>query len=431
MIVTIYPSTISGTIHAPASKSSMQRACAAALLKEGGTIISNPGKSNDDLAALDVIQKLGATVTSLNNNRFLITSRDFAPGSPSTGGGRGEAINCGESGLGLRMFAPIAALSSQEIILNGSGSLLQRPMDFFDEIFPLLNVQIQSNNGKLPLKIKGPLQPADITIDGSLSSQFLTGLIMAYSKACTKPVTIRVNDLKSKPYIALTLQVMKHFGYNVENNNYQEFHFNPTTNRKLQTVNYTVEGDWSSSAFLLVAAAIAGDITLNGLDINSSQADKSILSALKMAGAKVSVDNNKISISPAALTSFQFDATDCPDLFPPLVALAAYCKGTTTIKGVTRLTHKESNRSATLQEEFKKMGVEIEVNRDEMTIAGYGKLKGAEAHSHHDHRIAMACAVAALKANDKTIIHNAEAVNKSYPDFYEHLQKVNANLQIT
>lgn len=438
MIVTIYPSTISGTIHAPASKSSMQRACAAALLKEGGTIISNPGKSNDDLAALDVIQKLGATVTSLNNNRFLITSRDFAPGSPSTGGGRGEAINCGESGLGLRMFAPIAALSSQEIILNGSGSLLQRPMDFFDEIFPLLNVQIQSNNGKLPLKIKGPLQPADITIDGSLSSQFLTGLIMAYGKACTKPVSIKVIDLKSKPYIDLTLDVMKDFGWNVENKNYEEFYFNPNVLKASPPAGggglvgaYTVEGDWSGAAFLLVAGAIAGEITVEGLDINSAQADKEILSGLKLAGAKISVKNNKIIIGPTALTSFNFDATDCPDLFPPLVALAAYCKGTTTIKGVTRLTHKESNRSATLQEEFKKMGVEIEVNGDEMTIGGYGKLKGAEAHSHHDHRIAMACAVAALKANDKTIIHNAEAVNKSYPDFYEHLQKLNANLQIT
>ena len=125
------------------------------------------------------------------------------------------------------MFAPIAALSSQEIILNGSGSLLQRPMNFFDEIFPLLKIEIHSNNGKLPIKIKGPLQPADIAIDGSLSSQFLTGLLMAYAKACTKPVTIKVNDLKSKPYIDLTLQVMKHFGWNVKNRNYEEFYFDP------------------------------------------------------------------------------------------------------------------------------------------------------------------------------------------------------------
>ncbi len=429
MIVKIKPSKISGSVHASVSKSSMQRSCAAALLKEGDTIINNPGKSNDDLAALDVIRSLGAIVTSSDNNKLLIKSKGFPSNSFSTcGEGWGE-VNCGESGLGLRMFAPIAALSSQEIILNGSGSLLQRPMNFFDEIFPLLQIQIQSNNGKLPIKIKGPLQPADIAIDGSLSSQFLTGLLMAFAKACTKPVTIQVNDLKSKPYIDLTLAVMKHFGWNVENRNYQEFYFTPTTNYKLKTITYTVEGDWSGAAFLLVAGAIAGEITVGGLDINSAQADKAILSALKMAGAGVSVDENRISISQSILKSFHFDANDCPDLFPPLVTLAAYCNGTTSIKGVTRLKHKESDRAKSLQEEFKKMGVEIEIRGDDMVIKGNEKLNGAIVHSHHDHRIAMACAVAALKANGETTINNAEAINKSYPDFYDHLQKLNANLQ--
>ena len=181
----------------------------------------------------------------------------------------------------------------------------------------------------------------------------------------------------------------------------------------------------------MVAGAIAGTITVDGLDINSAQADKAILSALKMSGAKISVDNNKISIMPVALKPFDFDATDCPDLFPPLVALAAYCNGTSSIKGVTRLTHKESNRAISLQEEFKKMGVEIEVKGNYMLILGNGKLNGAIVQSHHDHRIAMACAVAALKATGETTIHNAEAINKSYPDFYDHLQKLNADLQKT
>ena len=429
MIVKIKPSNISGSVHASASKSSMQRACALALITEGETIIHNPGKSNDDLAALDVIQQLGASVTSLESNKLLITAGDFDSGSPSTGGGRGYSINCGESGLGLRMFAPIAALSSEEIILNGSGSLLQRPMNFFDEIFPLLQIQINSNIGKLPIKIKGPLQPADITIDGSLSSQFLTGLLMAFAKACTKPVTIKVNDLKSKPYIDFTLQVMKDFGWNVENDNYKEFRFRPTANHKLQTINFLVEGDWSGAAFLLVAGAIAGEITVGGLDSNSAQADKAILDALKMAGAKISVNDNNITIAPTSLKSFQFNATDCPDLFPPLVALAAYCNGTTSIKGVTRLKHKESDRAMSLQEEFKKMGVEIEIRGDDMLIKGNGRVHGAIVQSHHDHRIAMACAVAALKANGETTIKNAEAINKSYPDFYDHLQKLNANMQ--
>lgn len=419
MIVTIQPSTISGNVHAPASKSSMQRACAAALLKEGETIISNPGKCNDDLAAIDVIQKLGATITKDNDN-LIVSSHGIDPSS--------KEINCGESGLGLRMFTPIAALSSKEIILNGSGSLLQRPMNFFDEIFPLLQIQIQSNYGKLPIEIKGPLRPADIIIDGSLSSQFLTGLLMAYAKACTKPVTIKVNDLKSKPYIDLTLQVMKHFGWNVENRNYKEFYFSPSINSQPSTINYTVEGDWSGAAFLLVAAAIAGKIAVEGLDTNSAQADKAILEALKLSGAKIYHDNNTISISPTPLTAFNFDATDCPDLFPPLVALAAYCKGITSIKGVERLKHKESDRAFSLQQEFKKMGIDIEIKNDVMLIKGTAKIHGANVSSHHDHRIAMACAVAALQATGETIINDADAINKSYPDFFDHLQKLNATI---
>jgi 3-phosphoshikimate 1-carboxyvinyltransferase len=302
VVVKIQPSKISGNIYAPASKSSMQRGCAAALLKDGETIIKNPGKSNDDLAALDVIQKLGATVKH-SGEELVISSKGIHQVAAE--------INCGESGLGLRMFAPIAALSSQEIILNGSGSLLQRPMNFFDEIFPLLQIQIHSNDGKLPIKIKGPLQPANITIDGSLSSQFLTGLLMAYANACTTPVSIKVNDLKSKPYIDLTLQVMKHFGWNIEHKNYEEFYFLPAKNKQQSTIHYTVEGDWSGGAFLLVAGAIAGEISIDGLDENSTQADKAILSALKDAGAKISFDNNRITISPADLISLSASCRTC------------------------------------------------------------------------------------------------------------------------
>lgn len=404
MIVKINPSTISGTVHAPASKSAMQRACALALISEGKTVISNPGKSNDDLAAIDVIQKLGADIET-RNEELIISSKGIHPVSPE--------INCGESGLGLRMFAPIAALSSQKIILNGSGSLLKRPMDFFDEIFPLLGIKVETHNGKLPIKIKGPLQPADITIDGSLSSQFLTGLLIAFAKACTKPVTIKVNNLTSKPYIDLTLKMMQHFGWNVENISHEEFNFLPTSNFKPRTSNYTVEGDWSGGAFLLVASAIAGKISVEGLDVNSAQADKKIIEVLETAPGE----------------PFRFDATDCPDLFPPLVALAAYCKGISTIKGVSRLAHKESNRGITLQEEFAKMGVHIILDGDVMKIEGGKPIHGATVHSHHDHRIAMACAVAALGAEGETVIADAEAINKSYPDFYDHLQKLNVDLQ--
>lgn len=421
MKVTIQPSGINGTIQAPTSKSSMQRACAAALLAAGATRIFNPGDSNDDLAALDTVQKLGAKIIRNSDGSVTIHSKGVYPLS--------KEINCGESGLGIRMFTPIAALSSEEIIITGTGSLISRPMDIFDEIFPELGISIQSNNGRLPLIIKGPLQPGNIEVDGSLSSQFLTGLLMAFGAAKANNVSIKVRNLKSRPYIDLTLQIMKYFGVEVENDSYETFRFSKSASG-YSASNYTVEGDWSGGAFLLVAGALAGGITVNGLDIFSSQADKGIIQALMSCGADISVNDNDIRISPAALHSFHFDATDCPDLFPPLVALACYCEGLTVIEGVKRLAHKESNRSLSLKEEFEKMGVTIELDDDKMMIHGKKILKGAVVHSHHDHRIAMACAIAALKAEGETVIEDAEAINKSYPDFFEDLLSLGTVIDI-
>jgi 3-phosphoshikimate 1-carboxyvinyltransferase len=254
---------------------------------------------------------------------------------------------------------------------------------------------------------------------------------MAFSSAARNPVTIKVNDLKSKPYIDLTLQVMKDFRMNVPaNHNYEAFVFSQSVSDHPEIINYTVEGDWSGAAFLLVAGAIAGNITVTGLDINSTQADKNILHALVSCGCGLSIRDNHIEIGPAPLKAFHFDATDCPDLFPPLVALATYCNGTSVITGISRLQHKESNRALTLQEEFGKMGVKITLQDDLMLVQGGKGIGGASVHSRHDHRIAMACAVAALKASGQVEIAEAQAINKSYPDFYQHLQKLGASLNL-
>jgi 3-phosphoshikimate 1-carboxyvinyltransferase len=332
------------------------------------------------------------------------------------------------------MFAPLLALSSRKIHIQGSGSLLSRPMDFFDEILPVLEVRISSNKGKLPISIEGPLVPKNIEIDGSLSSQFLTGLLFAYSASGAENVSINVKNLKSAPYIDLTLKVLEEFGLALpENKNYQEFRFgkqNPDL-KKTNPIQYTVEADWSGSAFLLVAGAIAGNIEVEGLDPQSTQADKKILKALHDAGADLKISNQSIRIQTSELEAFQFDATDCPDLFPPLVALASYCSGNSLIRGVTRLAHKESNRGLTLQEEFGKLGVKIELSDDLMIVHGGLGVDGGQVHSRHDHRIAMACAVAALKvkAGSEVRIEDAEAINKSYPDFYEHLKLLGAGIR--
>ncbi len=424
MQVTIQPSVIKGTIQAPASKSSMQRGCAAALLRKGSSIIRNPGRSNDDKAAMEVIQSLGATVKD-NGDHLLIESNGVVPVE--------KQISCGESGLGIRMFTPIAALSEKEIIITGKGSLVTRPMDFFDEILPKLGVSIKSNNGKLPLRIKGPLQPKTIEVDGSLSSQFLTGLLMAFSAADAKDVSLIVNDLKSRPYIDLTLDVMQRFRMNVPvNKNYEEFKYNFATLNGGNTPDYTIEGDWSGGAFLLVAAAIAGEATIIGLHNTSTQADKKIVDALLDAGAEMEVSDDRIHIKRKNLEEFKFDATDCPDLFPPLVALAAHCNGVTRIRGLRRLKHKESDRGLTLKEEFDKLGTEIQLRDDEMLVYGNGgvQVKNHILNSHHDHRIAMACAVAALGADFEVQIRNADAIDKSYPDFYKHLQQLGVSLSI-
>jgi 3-phosphoshikimate 1-carboxyvinyltransferase len=442
VIAVIQPSKIKGIIQAPASKSSMQRACAGALLTKGKSIIHNHGHSNDDKAAIEIIRRLGAEITVTPQDAahkedpiaigLIINSSGLHPIA--------DEVNCGESGLSIRMFTPIIALSEKKITINGEGSLLNRPMDFFDEILPQIGVEVHSNNGKLPIKIKGPLHPRNIEIDGSLSSQFLTGLLMAFSAADTKDVSIRVNNLTSRPYIDLTLDVMKQFGLNVpENRNYEEFHFKseiPLTDAVGQgnpnpEIKYTVEGDWSGGAFLLVAGAIAGPIAIRGLDMMSTQADKVILDALSKANAMFAVEAKGIKIRPAEMKPFEFEATDCPDLFPPLVALATYCSGSTKIKGVNRLTHKESNRAVSLQQEFGKMGVKIEVDDDIMIIHGGHGVNRAKVHSHHDHRIAMACAVAALKADGETMIEGAEAVKKSYPDFYDDLKKLGADVSLS
>ena len=421
----VQPSTLSGTITAPASKSAMQRACAASLLKGRKTTLFNPGVSDDDKAALDIIQQLGASVEH-GNETIVIRSRGGV--HPIS-----NEINCGESGLSVRMFTSIASLSNGPITVTGRGSLVKRPLTFFNEVLPQLNVQVESNNGLLPLKIQGPLKPKDIEVDGSLSSQFLTGLLFAFSGADASEVAIKVNNLNSKPYIDLTLKLMADFGLKIPgNNDYNEFYFPKKSIAEFNHSDfiYEVEADWSGGAFLLVAGAISGNIVVKGLDLFSTQADKAILQALIQSETNLGVKDGQIEIGESSLKAFHFNATDCPDLFPPLVALASYCEGTSVIEGVHRLTHKESDRGLTLQEEFAKMKIEIFFQDDLMLVKGGTGVKSATVSSRHDHRIAMACAVAALKADGEVVIDDAEAVNKSYPQFWEHLQKLNAGVSL-
>jgi len=408
----VEPSPVKGQIKAPASKSMTQRAIAAALLADGQSIIFNPSYCDDSLAAMSIACGLGARVEphpaelKINGSGIL----------------KEPKLNCGESGLAIRMFSPIASLYPAEITMVGANSLKKRPMFMIEDALNQLGVKCTSTGGFLPLTIQGPIKGGYCEIDGSVSSQLLTGLLMALPLA-VKDSEIKVSNLKSKPYIDMTIEILRSFGITVHTTGYDMFKI--PGNQKYNPHNYTVESDWSGGAFLLVAGAINGQLNVQGLRTDSLQSDMAILKALEKAGASMKIAEDQIDISKSELKSFEFDATESPDLFPPLVALASYCNGVTTIKGVSRLIYKESDRAAALKEEFGKMNISIDINDDIMKVTG-GQLCGARVESHDDHRISMAVAVAALGATGKVNIRDSQCVAKSYPGFFDDLRHLGA-----
>jgi 3-phosphoshikimate 1-carboxyvinyltransferase len=408
----IVPSFLKGEVTAPPSKSMTQRAIAAALLSDTESTILNPSGCEDSKAALGIAASMGAEIqTGLKKLKM-------------KGGGRikEKKLYCGESGLAIRMFSPIAALYPYTITMTGSGSLRKRPMSMIEDALSQLGVTCKSEGGYIPLTVKGPLRGGKCEVDGSISSQLLTGLLMALPLAA-EDSEIYVKDLKSKPYIDMTLQVLDKFGIKIQNTNYTLFNIKGA--QKYQGVTFEVESDWSGGAFLLIAGAVNGEITVNGLRPDSRQSDKAILGVLDSAGARMSIKENSVKIAKSELKSFKFDSTESPDLFPPLVVLAAYCDGISVIKGVSRLIHKESDRAAVLREEFAKMNIGIEVKGDTMLVTG-GEVQGALIDSHNDHRIAMAAAVAALRASNRISIKDAFCVAKSYPEFFQDLRNLGA-----
>ncbi|MEO7211007.1 MAG: 3-phosphoshikimate 1-carboxyvinyltransferase, partial [Chitinophagaceae bacterium] len=250
----------------------------------------------------------------------------------------------------------------------------------------------------------------------------------AYSAANAAGISITVKNLKSAGYIGLTLDVMKKFGMQVPDySDFSSFYFAGEVKKNTsKEIIYTIESDWSGTAFLLVAGAVAGHINISGLDLESQQPDKAIIEVLKSCGANILYKNDSLEISKSNLKSFHFDATDCPDLFPPLAALATCCEGISSIKGVHRLLHKESNRAHAIQQELKKMGIDMYVENDEMIIKGGSQIQQAIIETHGDHRIAMMCSIVALVANGETMIQHAEVVGKSFPDFFKILQSLGA-----
>ncbi|MGD9994330.1 MAG: 3-phosphoshikimate 1-carboxyvinyltransferase [Salinivirgaceae bacterium] len=409
MIKVIHPSAIQGEVKAPASKSFMQRAIALSVLADDETLIENPSRCDDALAGLNIAASFGCRIYDNGSFISIIPSKEALP----------QKLFCGESGLAIRLFAPIAALFAHPVELAAEGSLLKRPAGFVTHTLQQFGVKVESNNGFPPISIQGPINAGKADLDGSLSSQFLSGLLIALPKAKGNSV-LKVKNLMSIPYVSMTLQAIEAFGGNIENKDYQEFIV--PGNQTYKGGTYKIEGDWSGAAGLLVAGAIAGKITVKELQSASLQADVAILKALQQAGARINKEEEQLTVSkPAELQAFDFDALHCPDLFPVLTALAANCKGTSKIHGVHRLVHKESNRGEALKQEFNKIGINIDIQDDIMYITG-GTVTSGKVNAHNDHRMAMALSLAALNASGPITIEDALCVNKTYPGFYNDLE---------
>ncbi|MBN2341205.1 MAG: 3-phosphoshikimate 1-carboxyvinyltransferase [Deltaproteobacteria bacterium] len=412
----VSPGNVWGQLKAPPSKSMAQRAVAAAALIAGESTIVMGTPCDDIESSLRAAVGLGATVNSQPGEVRVFGRRQ----------GVKSRIHCGEAGLSLRMFSAVAALFDTEIQLEAGGSLAKRPVDMLEVPLRQLGAQCRTERHLPPVTVCGPLRPGEVRVDATESSQFLTGLLIALANLNGES-TILAPGLKSKPYVQMTVDLLQRLGAAIEpRNDLEEIHISGRSDYAPFT--YDVPGDWSGASFLLVAAAIAGELTVTGIDPKSSQADRKIIDAIAAAGATVHVESNAVTVKQAPLSAFEFDATHCPDLFPPLAALAANCEGVSRVRGVHRLTNKESNRERAIIEEFGKLGIQIETINDVMHITG-GQTRGANVSSHNDHRMAMAAAVAALTADDVVHIEGDESINKSYPDFFTDMAKVGANIQ--
>jgi 3-phosphoshikimate 1-carboxyvinyltransferase len=434
----IEPASVGGSIKAPPSKSAMQRAVACAALAAGNSVILNPSFCDDALASLGVAEVLGAGVRK-QTDRVEIAGMDVIRRKAGGHGAWKQALaaSCGEAGLCLRMYSAIAALLPVPVELQAQGSLRVRPMGMVVDSLKAFGVECSAEGGLPPVRVHGPLRGGRGRVDGARSSQFLTGLLIAL--ACAEGDSlVEVTNLASKGYVDLTLDIMRHFGAQIYRDE-ELTRFSVTGGKGYQGREYFVEGDWSGAAFLLVAGATAGaaagsashpggdaGLRVEGLAIQSSQPDRAILEALVLAGARLGFGHNAITVEKSALRGFSFDATDCPDLFPPLVALCLRCQGESRIRGVARLKDKESDRAEALVTEFGKLGLVLRVDGDELVIPGVenlsgGALTGGLVSSRGDHRIAMAAAVAGLCSSGQVGIEQEDCVAKSYPGFYEDL----------
>ena len=436
----------------PCSKSFAQRAIIAAALADGTSVLRGYTPCGDNEAALNVARLLGAKV---EQDESVLTITGI---SASLGSLKNPSLHVGESGLLTRMMIPIMAqLCPDQVTFTGEKTLLGRPLTGAKEILEVLGVEAGSldcaRDGKaqgddvlcIPLSLKGPLKPGRADISGKHGSQIISGLLMALPFA-ERNSTLVVHEPKSIPYMFITLEVLKKFGIKTGNEMLggrdflesdgdwslcTEMVFKVKGGQKFKAAGIDLEGDWSAAANFLVAGAVFGKVELQGLDTTSLQADLSIMDILMDAGASLSQtdgDRGNITVQRAPLKSFNVDASNCPDLFPIISVLAAFCEGTSRLAGVGRLANKESDRAKAIIGMLTQMGVKAWVEGDEMFIEGKtyvqrllsGELLHGGAYtSHHDHRMVMALKVAQFGADGPITIDDEACVTKSFPQFHQ------------
>ncbi len=415
-MVKLSPSQLSGTVQAPPSKSYAHRAVISAFLSGEKCKIGNLRLSADISATLDCIKQLGAEWTYDEKKKIAaIAPRNKEKSKP--------LLDCGESGSTLRFFIPIAMAMNDEVSFTGHGRLMERPLEPYFEIFKKKKIKYKLKKGVLT--VLGRLTAGTYEIDGTVSSQFITGLLFALPLLEGDSEIKIIGTLTSRAYIDITLDVMNKFGIEIKNENYSSFIIKGS--QKYKAKSYTVEGDFSQAAFWLVAGALGCKISCSGLDENSLQGDKKIIEIIKKTGAVVKrIGKHTLSAQPTAkMHGITVDADPIPDLVPILAVLLSFCKGKSRIENAGRLRIKESDRLAAITAELRKMGAGITEGEDFLEIQGKQILGGAEVSAWNDHRIAMALAVAACRCEGEVLIDGAKkAVTKSYPDFFEDYQSL-------
>ncbi|MBO5928682.1 MAG: 3-phosphoshikimate 1-carboxyvinyltransferase [Clostridia bacterium] len=409
MNVTVSGKTLSGTVTAIASKSAVHRLLICAAFSNAPTVIENVTTSQDIEATIRCLQHV-ADIT-LKNNRLFVTPRQKREQSP--------LLNCGESGSTLRFLLPVIAATGGGSFV-GHGRLAERPLSPLYELLAENGCRL-SKAGEFPLTVSGTLQGDTFAIDGGVSSQFISGLLLAAPLLNRQVRIVVTGKTESAPYIRLTVEALRCFGVTVEE---KENTF-LVQGRYTSPGTVTAEGDWSNAAFWLVGAAISHSkkLTVTGLKSDSLQGDRHILTLLQQAGFTVNQTENGITVDGVAKKPLCIDAADIPDMVPIAAVLAASLHGKTKIINARRLAYKESNRLQSVHQMLTALGGTATVTADSLTIDGKGGLRGGTVDACNDHRIAMSAAIASLICEKDVTILGANAADKSYPDFFQKLEQ--------